>query len=270
MPTSFNHPASGMSCSQARDTLWPPDRPRLADGDVCHARAHVDSCEACRDYFAQDRDLLATFKRLGDECAPSGVRERIFTALAQERQSGLRPESPALRAIRSGWTWVAAAAVLVIGFWMVGSGGPQGLQPAPARDSEAYIEDYMRRAVAQERIETSDPSAVTRFLTRELGMTVRPLEIEGFRLAGAETCLLSGRRGAMVIYERNGETLSHYVLPATSENSRPPTLVADPASEPGVGEPALVTWVDGTSEQALVASVMPDELLAIAWNAARR
>jgi len=109
---------------------------------------------------------------------------------------------------------------------------------------------------------------VTRFLVRELGMAVRPLEIEGFSLAGAETCLLAGRRGAMVIYERNGKTLSHYVLPATESASREPTLVGDDSDFRGVGEPALVTWVDGSAEQALVASLRPDELLAIAWEAA--
>lgn len=269
MPTSFNPRPDVMCCSQARDTLWPPDRPRLVDADVSSARAHVNACEACRDYFAQDRDLLATFQRLGDQRAPTGVRERIFAALAEERETRVGTSGVSYaRALRSGWTWVAGAAAVILAFALAGTGPRPIMQRTSAQESEAYIEDYMRRAVAQERIETSDPSAVTRFLTRELGMAVQPLQIEGFKLAGAETCLLGGRRGAMVIYERNGETLSHYVLPATEETSRTPTLVEDAESEHA--EPALVTWVDGSAEQALVASVQPEELLAIAWRAARR
>lgn len=251
-----------MDCQTARDTLWPPERPRLVVEDVAAARRHVDTCEACRDYFRQDRHLLAAYRRLGEQRAPASVRERVFTALARERDGGRgqgrRPWRPG-RA--TGWAWGAAAAA-VFATVLLMSGGGSASEEAPP---EAFIEDYMRRAVAEDRIDSSDPAAVSHFLTRELGMALKPLMIEGYRLAGAETCLLGGQRGAMVIYERAGETLSHYLLPVPRSSDRDPRLSSgESALSPAVTGPAVVTWVSGSLEHALVGAVDPQKLLTIA------
>ena len=60
-----------MDCSQARQTLWPPEKPRLAGAEVLEARRHVQECPACESYFAQDRSLLDAYHRAGS--GPSGT-----------------------------------------------------------------------------------------------------------------------------------------------------------------------------------------------------
>ena len=68
---------------------------------------------------------------------------------------------------------------------------------AAADDPAAFVEDYLRTAVSQEHIETSDPEEIVRFLQREMGVLIRPLDREGLELARAENCLIEGRRGAV-------------------------------------------------------------------------
>ena len=257
-----------MSCCDARNTLWPPDRPRLVDGDVGRARAHVDACESCQDYFAQDRRLLAAYQRLQEERAPGSVRERVFAAMADERKAvSAEPlPAPARRARRGRRAWTRPAAGVAVAALAL-SLGVSVRSAGVGATNDPYIEDYLRRAVAQERITTSDPALVARFLTRELGLSLRPLEIRGYRLAGAEICLLAGKRGAMIVYERDGESLSHYLLPVEGR-TRQPALTADAERRVISDEPALVTWADGDIEQALVAALEPQTLLAIARGAA--
>ena len=52
-----------MDCAQARQSLWPPERPRLVDASARRAREHVASCECCTEWLQQDRALLDAARR---------------------------------------------------------------------------------------------------------------------------------------------------------------------------------------------------------------
>ena len=73
-----------IDCSEAREGLWPPERPRLARDEVLKARSHVEGCASCTEYFAQDTQLLGFYDQLRQTGAPRAVRERVFDALAAE------------------------------------------------------------------------------------------------------------------------------------------------------------------------------------------
>lgn len=274
-----------MDCRSVREGLWPPERPRLAEDWVLRARRHVRRCPACTAYFEQDRRLLELYDRLRGVRTPERVRERVFDMLARESADG----SPALSAgdadVFQGRTSSAAgqgsgrrrmslgdllsprglavgalvaaalAAVLVVP-------GPRG---AVSTESSMFVEDYLRRAVSQDRISSSDPSEVSRFLARELGMGVTPLEVAGLDLDGAEICLLEGLRGAMIRYRSETGVVSHYVVPREGARIRAPTLVeAPPPGKGGTVSPAVVVWSDARVEQALVAPLSPARLLGLA------
>ena len=252
----------GMDCSEARHALWPPERPRLAEADVLEARQHVQGCLACESYFAQDRALLDAYARASQERAPQIIRERVFDALARERSRGLGP-APAPHAPRR---WVLAASVSVIS--LLAGGLAMSFQNGPdtPNDGGLFAQDYLRRAVEGEKIVSSDVSEVTRFLTRELGRSIRPLEFPGLHLTSAEICFIEGRRGAMIQYVENGREISHYVIPREGTRTRDP----EPASEwgsNGVVGPALITWASPEVEQALVGEVSRDHLMELARNA---
>ncbi len=252
-----------MNCSEARHALWPPERPRLAEAEVLEARQHVEGCPACESYFAQDRALLDAYHRASQERAPQALRERVFDALARERSRGLAPAFPT----KVGRRWVLVAAASVVGLLAGGFAVSLRNGPENLNDGGLFAEDYLRRAVAEERIVSSDIAEVSRFLTRELGRPIRPLEIAGLRLIGAEICLIEGRRGAMIQYLEDGREISHYLIPREGTRPRDPEPAPAWGSSDGAGGLALITWAVHEIEQALVGEASQEHLMELARTA---
>jgi anti-sigma factor RsiW len=252
-----------MDCQKAREGLWPPERPKLVGEEIAAARAHIERCPECKEFFEQDRALLEMYDRLRSERAPRAVREKVFDALAQERYASSPRPLPRRDWLRvAAWPLVAAAALAVISF-----GNLQNRVPVGSTDGGLFVEDYLRRAVGQDHIETSDADEVRRFLMRELGVQLGPLEIEGLQLTRAEICLLDGRRGAMIEYEKDGAKVSHYLVPRKGTKPRQPT-VSDELGGPGDAELPVVTWSEGQVEEALVGRLSSDQLLRLATGGA--
>lgn len=272
-----------MNCSEARHTLWPPERPRLAEAEVLEARRHVQGCPACESYLAQDRSLLEAYDRASQERAPQILRERVFDGLARERAKGLGltsvggGDASAVAEARAGVyrvntrfvsrRWVLATAASVAGLLAGGSVVfLQSMFEAP-NDGGLFAEDYLRRAVAEERIVSSDAGEVSRFLTRELGRPISPLQLAGLRLTSAEICLIEGRRGAMIQYMEDGREILHYLIPREGTRGRDPEPASAWGSGASTGGPALITWATPEVEQALVGEVPAAHLMELARNA---
>ena len=251
-----------MNCSEARQALWPPERPRLAEAEVLEARRHLQGCPACESYFAQDRALLDAYDRKSQERAPQILRERVFDALARERSRGL--DVPATRHVSRRWVLAAAASVVGLlagGFAVSLRNAPDGLN-----DGGLFAEDYLRRAVSQERLVSSDADEIGRFLTRELGRSIMPIRLAGLELTGAEVCLIEGRRGAMIQYIQNGREISHYLIPQEGTPRRDPEA-SSTFNRRGNGGPSLITWATPEIEQALVGDVPQARLMELARQA---
>jgi len=156
----------------------------------------------------------------------------------------------------------AIAAVLVIlaasaGVVMLGRPAGTDITNAP------FVEDYLRRAVGQDRLDTSDAAEVSRFVMRELGVMITPAQFAGVALSAVEVCLLDGRRGAMIKYGFEGREISHYVVPKSDSERRAPALSEyQDRSEPH--GPSVITWSSGRVEQALVGDFPAERLLAFA------
>ena len=255
-----------MDCYSARSGLWPPERPRLCSGEVTEAQRHVEECPECSEYFAQDRVLLEAYGRIREAPAPRSVRERVFDVLARERAGGAGGAAGAGR--RTARMAGLVPSLMAAGLAVVALGATLTLTSradAVSADDTMFVEDYLRRAVGADRIETSDGTLVARFLARELGIVVAPMEHDGLKLRRAEICLLEGRRGAMIVYERDGEMISHYIVPRPAATPRAPA--PGKAIEEAAGGPAVITWASRSFEQALVGEVSPDSLLALVRHA---
>ena len=251
-----------MDCPEARKGLWPPERPKLLARDVAAADQHVAECPDCRAYFAQDRLLLDLYDRVRDHPAPDALRER----LAKEIESASDDRSRSTTAVGArSRTWTVAAGIVPVA--LAGGLGAIALsvftEPPAAEasdDATVFVQDYLRRAVSADFVVTSDAAVVRRFLERELGMRVEPLLHADLELVKAEICLLDGTRGAMIVYERGGVAVSHYLIPRPGTRDSPPRLIA---GEGGADRGAMpvVIWSTREVEQALVAEVPTEELL---------
>ena len=165
-----------MDCREAREGLWPPERPRLVGDDVAAARLHVEACRDCAEYFELDRSLLHAYDRVRRHPAPLRVRERVFDALSRARWANAVDAEPPSLPTRFAWmrrgAWPialgAALAIVVLADLRLPS-------TSSGDDPAMFVADYLRRAVGQDYIETDDPNEVRRFLLRELGMQLQPL-----------------------------------------------------------------------------------------------
>ena len=162
----------------------------------------------------------------------------------------------------AAWSLGVAVALAAIGFVDFSADAPPELA-----DGTMFVEDYLRRAVGQDHITTSDPDEIARFLARELGMRLRPIQFEGLVLEGAEICLLEGRRGAMIVYKKNGAMISHYLVPREGAQPREPALSMDCCG--ATSEAPVVTWSTRQLEQALVGEISPEQLLSLSGSSDR-
>jgi anti-sigma factor RsiW len=251
-----------LTCERARALLWPPERPRLAKGDVVPARAHLAECASCQAYLAQDDLLLSAYDRIRAEGAPSEVKDRVLGSCGPVAERSASPAEPRSRGWGAQWLGWSLAAGLAI---LVGFNSGVGRPVPETATGDVFLEDYLRRAVSEDHITTSDPTEVARFLLRELGLSLRPIEVEGMTVEGAEVCLLEGRRGAMILYKVDGRTVSHYLVPNAGAAARPPS---HSATLEGTHDPTVVTWSAAEVEHALVGPVDGAQLLRLAVVAA--
>ena len=245
-----------MDCTEARAGLS-PEQPRLVGDEVAAARLHIEGCDDCTEYFEQDRALLDLYDRVRRHPAPLEVRRSVFDALSRTRWAAPSvASSTRSKWMRLGaWLIAIAASLAVIMFVEL-----RPTTPASVDDPAMFVEDYLRRAVGQDHIVTDDPNEVRRFLQRELGMQLQPLQFAGLELERVEICLLDGRRGAMIVYRKDGATVSHYLVPREGTEQRAPAL-SEGAGQVGV---PVVTWSTTRLEQALVGEVTSEQLLQIA------
>lgn len=259
--------ASGPDCAEARECLWPTDRPRLVDAQVRAAREHMAACEHCRAFVRDSRALGSAFQALAGRPVPEDLAARVRASLL-DHSAAYAPRTS--RKHHRGWRRPSALAggvlaVLAATAWLVAvrtDSPPVALATEDASDATAFVDDYLRQAVAQQRIQSSDLSTVRSWLMGELGLSMKPIRHAGLQLTGAEICLLRGRLGAMIHYELDGMPVAHYLLPAQGAEPRAPALAA--AERTHGMETPLVTWASRSVEQALVGEVDPEHLLAMA------
>ncbi len=248
-----------MECGRARQLLWPPERPRIADPEIVAARAHLETCTACRAHFAIDEMLADVRAGVRGAVPSSEIRERVFEAVARTRTATAHPH----RRVRLRRRHTMIAGFLVAGVAIALVTGLV-LRRGESPDARAeFMEDYMRLAVREDHIVTTDPAEVHRFLLREIGAHVQPLDAPGLSITGAEVCLLDGRRGAVIRYRSAGGIVTYYLLPAAGIDDRSP---ATERRRTAAGA-ALVTWSKDGIEHALVGPLPADSLLAVARRA---
>lgn len=263
-----------MDCKKARERLWPADALRVSDAEVEAALKHAEACAACDRFLEVDR-LTARLIRdhVSRVPAPEALRERLYTALARERTGGLDNRRKGLggrgQLRRSAPVLSALLLVVVVlgagGYWLA-------TQDGPALAAAAFAEDYLRRAVEQEELNTGDRREIAAFFARELGMATEPPVLPDYEVQRASICMMNGRRGGVVEYEGDGRQLTYYVIPRGADRPsassavdarrvRTDTRAASLAGERGLG---VATWSDGEHQHALVANMPARELKSLA------
>jgi hypothetical protein len=185
----------------------------------------VAACDTCREEVQLYRAMRGSLKRVVRTAAPSGLRERLGTAMMAERvREDARADASAQQAeadatgarapLVSLASWrtmvpLATAAALALG-WGAATRGAQG----PSTEARAgFGDDLLAEIVAEHSsplpLEAKDPDAV-RGLERYVGVPVRAASFEGSgfnaRLVGARVVPLHQQRMTMLQYVVNTGT----------------------------------------------------------------
>jgi anti-sigma factor RsiW len=198
------------------------DRARLLgsylDGELEAAKLieideHVAGCETCREEAQLLGAMRGSLKRVVRTASPPGLRGRIESAMAAERERAVAGEYDAgafLAAPPVGnfGSWrsivpLATAAAIAL-FWGAATRGRS--QPNGEVTTAGLGDELLAEAVAEHAqplpFEATDRDAV-RSLEKYVGVPVRPASFEraGARLVGGRVLPLHAQRAAMVQYE---------------------------------------------------------------------
>jgi anti-sigma factor RsiW len=258
------------SCEQTRRILWPLDRPRGFVGGEEDARVHLRECAGCQAFFAADTKLTGVLGRYGGGAkAPPALRARVLAAIVREERQAAgdatanqmaTPDAGRTRRAESpgrGTIGLIAATVLLAAIPVTFLVARDGSEPA----EDLFVQDYLRRAVEENVLESPDAAAVSHFFMSELGVAVTPAQVKNAEMTRAMVCLLRDRRAAMVEYRVGDHTVAHYMLPRDDRSVGLTALLTE--SQRGV---QVAAWSDDEFEHVLVSDLPESELAQLAGN----
>jgi anti-sigma factor (TIGR02949 family) len=212
---------------------------------------HVGECDTCREETQLLRAMRGSLKRVVRMPAPTGLRDRIGTAMNAERTRGdLRADAEAdmmgtkapLVSLSSWRTMVPLATAAALA--LVWGAATRGTQPGSTEARAGFGDDLLAELVAEHSqplpLEAKDADAV-RGLERYVGVPVRPGMFEraglNAHLVGARVVPLHSQRAAMLQY-----------VVTTGTDTRRVSLIVYDAQKIQIGTANLTPREVGTAE----------------------
>jgi anti-sigma factor RsiW len=255
-------------CIASRGVLYPLEEPKEPTASVRKAKAHLDQCASCEEFFRQEREFLDWLRpRLPTEKAPAELRERIL----------LRASDPALRTSvaskplappgRRGAIIAAAAVAAAAILFAVLLRDPT--PPGVSALETALVEDHIRYLPNASRAEfpSSDATRVSSWFSDKLHFPVRAPFLSRGKLMGARLCFLMGQRVALLFYEVEERPLSLFVLDGASvdlSRARFEEYEGKPLCRSSRSGYQLVLWQDRGLVYAMVSELSAEVLLGLA------
>lgn len=246
------------SCGHVRRLLWPDGGPRATSAELVAAQEHLAGCDACQ-LFVREMRSQADIVRAGAlrEAAPADARHRLFAAVARARAGEqLAPR----RVVHVAWL-VAAVATLAV---LSGTLAVDRLWRRGSADPLAVLADDHARALGNARIVSSDPAAVSRWLSERVHFAMLVPSLPNARLIGARLRVEDGRRGAALRYTVNGVAVTYFVIPNSDDLPPRGTTGALPFQRLTRAGYHVVAWREPGLLHAMVGSLSDSQLAALA------
>jgi anti-sigma factor RsiW len=176
----------------------------LAEADRLPVEAHVGACPSCR--RAVERE------RIGRQVL-SDRAEALRGAAPAALRAAVRRRAPASRrAFRLAWVAASAAAMLVAAVALIAIA--EVVRPVPVFAAQATL-DHLKCVRLGPSANSSDPAALEASWRGWQGwpLVVPSGRDSGMTLLGYRRCVITEGRLAHLLYRRNGETLSLFVMP---------------------------------------------------------
>ncbi|MFI5166257.1 MAG: anti-sigma factor family protein [Thermoanaerobaculales bacterium] len=210
-----------MSCEELRAALPTYLDRELGPAATLEAERHLASCAECSAIVANERAFRASFRdpslRFG---APDALRARLNAAL-RARAGAARPGRAWSR------TWLAAAALLVLGVAIGSLATRLALAPSAERVAEGEVLAAHLRSLAGDHlteVASSDQHTVKPWFAGKLDFSpsVMDLSAEGFPLAGGRLDAIGLHPVAALVYRRRLHVINVFTWPARSDREIAP------------------------------------------------
>ncbi|HKZ78841.1 MAG TPA: hypothetical protein VJ124_11100 [Pyrinomonadaceae bacterium] len=207
-----------MRCSSARKHLYRAElmgseglsHPVAAE--VAGAEAHLESCAACREFFAAEERLKALLKsRAPREAASVALREKVLSRIAEEhRPAGASRLRRIISSRRVAW---ALGALLMIAV-LAGVSWLRSLRSdgASQRLTSVLVDDHARYLSGETEVTSTDPEIVQAWFRSKVDFSFRLPKEGGLTLNGGRLCYLQGQRAALLLYGPPAQRVSLFIL----------------------------------------------------------
>ncbi len=190
--------------------------------------------------------------------APRQLRRRLLDSLDAEDGAQVWP-----RRFTSLLTW-GAYATAVTALIVVAT---------PSRTGPEFARPLVQHAVigldAEQALETADRAALRSWLQSQLGYAVEVPAISKASLLGGSVVHLSGIPTPAVTYNMGGELLTYFALPTAHFPGGTQALHGTSTQSTTRGY-HIVTWKEFGEVRAVVGTVDPEDLLAVAEECQRK
>jgi anti-sigma factor RsiW len=202
-----------MNCQQIQKLIHAHHDGELDAANTLQVDEHLADCPSCFTALRQLSVLRGALQNDGLRySAPSGLRQTVRRAIAQNAAAEREPVPSQFWLQRSGW--IAAAAVIVASFLI--------LEIRPSRDDDRLLAEltssHVRSLMANHLtdVTSTDQHTVKPWFDGKLDFAppVRDLRESGFPLLGGRLDFVDGHPAAALVYGRQKHFLNLFVWPA--------------------------------------------------------
>jgi len=255
-----------MSCGALRKAMYLADRLEALSPERIRAAEHLQGCSACQAFFASEEALKSVLRnRSPRRQAPPHLREAVLEQIAQEMAREV-PSALNPRRLARVLVFTLVAGLGLLAAWI-------GYQQYP-KDHEdrlvtELVEDHVRYRPGASEITSSNVEEVQAWFQGKVDFAVQPPRLAQAELLGGRVCYLSGRKGVLLSYQRQGTLISFYIIEGTDltlsgfrhQDSQTSDFV-------GAGDKghSLILWTDRGLVYALVSDLPESELVRLATS----
>ena len=258
------------ACEETQEYLQEFMDATLAPDQVGRLQAHLETCPACADALAVQREIRNQVAAgVPRREPPAELRQKVREILTPKEAPawGLLPK-PALQ-----WGMAFAALVLIslVSLTLLNRGGER-IPPILIEAVNDHRSFVMRGTPPTES--TADRQQVRKWLAAKVGFEVDPPagQVGELRFMGGDVTFFLERKVACLLYGKGQTLVSLFVLPdqgievPRSGFRRVDGLEMYVASQDGYG---VALWKKGNLLYSLVADLPPDELVGVAKQMAQ-
>ena len=254
-----------LRCEQVLKRLGPlTDAGELMSRELpADVREHVDRCADCQAFLRRDASLRRRLQTLRTAAAgnrfPEASRTALLARLALEGDAA-EPDIGPGRSRRSrrwpAWTEAAVAAAAAIALLAGGLTISQRIRE-PLSD-RALARDFIQAALPEISSGHFTATQVAAFYEQQFGGQMSPARLLDAPVTKVAVCDVDGRRGAMVVYDFEGERLAYYQFPLNG------AAASDGLTSRMEGDLNVTRWRDERSEHVIVSRAPSERLEGLA------